>query len=127
LHSIAQLYLAGPRNTYFRFISYDEKGEHLTIPDMPHFEPLVQNIQGRETQDISDAILGGVQAAFAEAGLPFQQIRLKAKSPKSLGWLFQFQMAEVVLLCELLGVNPYDQPNVESYKQQTRKLLSQGI
>ena len=36
----------------------------------------------------------------------------------------QFKMIEMVYLGKLLEVNPFDQPNVEEYKEETRKILS---
>ena len=32
-------------------------------------------------------------------------------------------MLEVALLGELMGVNPFDQPNVEDYKKEMKKVL----
>jgi glucose-6-phosphate isomerase len=35
----------------------------------------------------------------------------------------QFKMIEMMILGNLLEVNPFDQPNVESYKIETKRLL----
>jgi glucose-6-phosphate isomerase len=35
-------------------------------------------------------------------------------------------MIETIYLGFLLGVNPFDQPNVESYKEETRKILQKN-
>ncbi len=37
----------------------------------------------------------------------------------------QFKMIETIYLGYLLDVNPFDQPDVESYKKETREILSQ--
>ncbi|MFA5106596.1 MAG: hypothetical protein WC506_06585 [Candidatus Micrarchaeia archaeon] len=124
LHSVAQLYLAGSRNIYFRLVSYDPAGRHIQVPQMPQYDSLVNHIQGKDTQEILDAILGGVKGTFSDLSIPFMDVRLKSKSTSSLGYIMQFEMIEVVLLCHLLGVNPYDQPNVELYKSATRNILS---
>jgi glucose-6-phosphate isomerase len=34
-------------------------------------------------------------------------------------------MMETLFLGKLLNVNPFDQPNVESYKRETRKILAE--
>ncbi len=124
LHSVAQLYLAGSKYIYFRLVSYNPTGRHIQVPEMPQYDPLVSHIQGKDTQEILDAILGGVRGSFADLQIPFMDVRLKSKSTTSLGYLMQFEMMEVVFLCHLLGVNPYNQPNVELYKSATRDILS---
>ena len=45
---------------------------------------------------------------------------------KSLGEFMQFKMIEMMYLGELLNVNAFDQPNVESYKVETKRILSGG-
>jgi glucose-6-phosphate isomerase len=40
-----------------------------------------------------------------------------------MGQLLQFMMMEMIYLGFLLNVNPFDQPNVEDYKVETRKIL----
>jgi glucose-6-phosphate isomerase len=37
----------------------------------------------------------------------------------------QFKMIEVMYLAHLLGVNPFDQPAVELYKIETKRLLEE--
>ncbi len=124
LHSVAQLYLSGSKNIYFRIVSCEPSGRHIPVPSMPEYDALVNHIQGRDTQEILDAILGGVRGSFSDLSIPFMEVRLKAKNPYSLGYLMQFEMMEVVYMCHLLGVNPYNQPNVELYKSATRRILS---
>jgi len=49
---------------------------------------------------------------------------LPDKSAYSMGELLQFKMMEMMYLGSLLNVNPFNQPNVESYKTETRKILA---
>jgi glucose-6-phosphate isomerase len=72
---------------------------------------------------ILDAILKGTQTAFKKRKRPFVTITLNDKSAFSIGALLQMQMIEIMLLGKLLNVNPYDQPAVEEYKKETRKIL----
>jgi glucose-6-phosphate isomerase len=41
-----------------------------------------------------------------------------------MGQLLQLQMLQIVYLGYLLHVNPFDQPHVELYKKETRKILT---
>jgi len=73
-----------------------------------------------------DAILEGVEIAFKKGKRPFAEITLPDKSEHSIGQFLQFKMMEIMYLGFLLGVNPFDQPNVEMYKNETRKILAGG-
>lgn len=80
-------------------------------------------IQGKELKQIMDAIFIGVKTAFKNVKRPFTEIILPDKSEYSIGQLLQFKMMEMIYLGFLLNVNPFDQPNVENYKVETRKIL----
>ena len=51
------------------------------------------------------------------------EIKLAALSPESVGALLQMKMIEMAYLANLLGVNAFDNPQVELYKEETRKAL----
>ena len=56
--------------------------------------------------------------------IPFITITLPKKSAFYIGQFLQFKMIEMIYLGTLLDVNPFDQPQVELYKTQTRKILA---
>ncbi|MEM2914069.1 MAG: glucose-6-phosphate isomerase, partial [Candidatus Bathyarchaeia archaeon] len=88
------------------------------------FPEIVPGTQGKSLQDIMNAILEGTKRAFRNSGRPFVEITLPDKSEYAIGQFLQFKMMETVFLGYLLGINPFDQPNVESYKLETRKILA---
>lgn len=122
LHSVGQLYLGGPQDKITTFVSV-EHGQEIKIPKQQLFPELVEGIGGRSTRHIMSAILSGVKIAYRKRKLPFVDITLPDVSAESLGELLQFKMLEVMYLGHLLNVNAFDQPNVELYKQETRKIL----
>ena len=73
-----------------------------------------------------NAILKGVQIAFKKGDRPYTEISLQDKSEYSIGQLLQFKMVEMMYLGYLLDVNPFNQPNVEDYKKETRKIIQGG-
>jgi glucose-6-phosphate isomerase len=123
LHSMAQLYLGGPYDKFTTFVRVKQNRNQMFIPDEPAYNTLVEGIQRTDMQVIMDAILDGVQIAFTKGHRPFTEIVLPDKSAYSIGQLLQFKMMEMMYLGFLLGVNPFDQPNVEAYKVETRALL----
>jgi len=122
LHSMAQLYLGGPYDKFTTFIRVKNKQE-IILPDFPEYELLVPHIQNRPLSEIMDAILEGVQKAFVQSNRPFMQCVLPEKSAYYLGQFLQLKMMEMMYLGFLLNVNPFDQPNVEEYKVETKKIL----
>ena len=96
---------------------------NFTIPALPGGDVLVQGIQGKTLDDIMQAILQGVEKAFQKDKRPYTEITLPDKSAHSLGQFLQFKMMEMMFLGALCQVNPFDQPNVEAYKQETRSIL----
>lgn len=124
LHSMAQLYLGGPQDKFTCFVGVEENRSDLRVPHLLEYSKLVEGIQGRPLREIMAAILGGVKASFRKGKRPFIEVVLADKSPHSIGQFLQFKMMEVIYLGFLLNVNPFDQPNVEEYKIETRKILS---
>lgn len=122
LHSVGQLYLGGPRDKGTTFVSV-KKNQHRILPFFEQFEQAVGKIQGKPMTVLMDAILRGVKTAYVKNKRPFLSIELPRCSEYYLGQLLQYKMVEMIYLGYLLGVNPFDQPNVESYKQETRKIL----
>ena len=55
------------------------------------------------------------------------EILLPDKSERSIGQYLHFKMLETVYLARLLNVNPFDQPAVESYKSEARRILAYNM
>lgn len=100
LHSMAQLYLGGPNEEFTTFVSAEKN-----------------MIRARA------AIFEGVKAAYKKKKRPFMEISLPDLTERSLGAFMQFKMIETMCLGFLMDVNAFDQPEVELYKQETRKRL----
>jgi glucose-6-phosphate isomerase len=123
LHSMAQLYLGGPHDKFTVFLSVENSNSHISVPRLKGYSNLVYGIQGKSLESIMGAIFEGTKGAFRKGKRPFMEIKLPGKSEYALGQFLQFKMIETIYLGFLLGVNPFDQPNVESYKEETRRIL----
>jgi glucose-6-phosphate isomerase len=122
LHSVEQLYLGGPKDKITTFIS-SKKVVAVNVPDERTFPELVTMIAGKSAETIMTAILEGVKIAHQKADLPFMEVVLDGIDEYSLGAYMQFKMLEMMYLGQLLNVNSFDQPNVESYKVETKQIL----
>ncbi len=123
LHSMAQLYLGGPKDKFTTFITLRNFNSDPKTPNLKQYDQLVGSIQGKRLKTLMEAIEQGVMTAYIKNKRPFAKISLEDKSEESIGALLQLLMMQMMYLGSLLNVNPYDQPNVESYKIETKKIL----
>lgn len=124
LHSVGQLYLGGPKDKLTTFVS-TKKSAAVTVPGERVFPDLVPMITGKSAEEIMGAILAGVKIAYQKNDLPYMEVVLDEISAYEIGAYLQFKMVEMMYLGQLFNVNSFDQPNVESYKIETKKLLEQ--
>jgi len=123
LHSVGQLYLGGPADKFTSFIYSSKISSKIKLPEKFFFPGLVNELKGKTAGEIMDAILRGVKIAYSNKKLPYMEIVLDGISLHSLGEWFQYKMLEIMYLGMLMNVNPFDQPNVEAYKKETRRIL----
>jgi len=123
LHSVAQLYLGGPRDKLAVFVSVQKTPSHYYIPTHKECSALDVGIYGKSIAAINHAILTGVCDAYDKTERPYMQLIIQEKTAFYVGQLLQYMMIEMMYLGYLFEVNPFDQPQVELYKQKTRKIL----
>ena len=119
-HSLMQLYLDGPKKSFFTFFNVEEKSEKLNkfIIDKSFL-----NLKNKSLYEIIDAQKKATQIVFKKQKIPFRSFKIIKRNENTLGGLFCFFMLEVVLLSKALKVNPLDQPAVELIKNETKKIL----
>jgi len=120
-HSILQLYLSGFKSNFYTFYIVEEKktqklnskylfDEFNFLKQKHIFEVL--NSQRIATENI-----------FRLKKIPFRSFYIKKRTEETLGELFCFFTLEVILLSNLLKINPLNQPEVELVKKETFKIL----
>lgn len=124
LHSMVQLNLAGPNDKFTTFVTIEHNKTDLKVPEFKDLENMVKGIQNLKFSELMNAIVQGTQIAYQKNNRPFCTINLFNKSEYQLGQFLQFKMYEIVYLAYLLDINPFDQPNVEGYKTETKKIIN---
>jgi len=124
LHSMGQLYLGGPRDRFTTFVTVEKESRDLVVPPGVADE-LVPGLSGKSFCRLRSAVAESVMAVYRKKGLPFAHAALQRHDAHELGQFLQWKMLEMVYLASLMGVNAFDQPNVEEYKNIARRLLSQ--
>ena len=121
LHSIGQLYFSGFAGVYTDFISFEDAEHDFAISKTTK---VASKLKGKSLQEIHTAIYGGVIGAYQKRHLPYRDTQLADESlPYSLGLFMGMRMLETMYVAHLMDVNAFDQPNVELYKDITRKIL----
>ncbi len=122
-HSQQQLYVEGPNDKAFTVIGVERFPRDLPIP--PRWSDLAEAeyLGGKTFARLFEAERAGAEFALIEAGRPTSRITFPEISPEAIGEYVHFMEVSVVLLCRYLGVDPFNQPGVESSKDATRALL----
>lgn len=123
LHSMAQLFLAGPKDKTYRFVDVHDFATDFKTPKSGILNELSPDACSKDAGKILNTICTGVKTAFEKSSLPLLSIRLSHIDELNLGYLMQMEMIEMILLGDLMGVNPFDQPAVERYKTETKRLM----
>ena len=120
-HSLLQLYLDGPKNTFFTFFNVDEKNTEKFNSSI-----LINKYSGNSIKTLNNLINiknKAAQIVFKQKKIPFRSFQIFKRNEETIGELFCFFVLETILLAELLKINAFDQPAVELVKLQTKKLL----
>lgn len=122
LHSMAQLYFGGPKDK-FTMLVHTGSTSSRRVPEQGILGGLVSGIAGKSPGTIMSAIFDGVVCGYQKNTLPFAEVRFPSVSPYVLGAYLEWRMLAVIHLAALMHVDPFDQPNVEDYKEGTRRIL----
>ena len=124
LHSMAQLYFGGPNDKFFTLVTVGAWRDDPIVPAMHEYDALVPNIQKKRLSTIMAAIADSVAITLYKKQRPFCRIKLHDAREGSIGALLQLHMMEMMYLAAILDVTFWDQPNVEDYKIETKRLLA---
>ncbi len=126
LHSLGQYVQDGKRNLQETFLCVRNAVSELTVPgDEAEGGNLdgLNYLTGRTLDDINWKAYEGTKNAHLSGGVPCTSLEIDRITPEVIGGLlFMFEKA-VGVSGRLLGVNPFDQPGVETYKKEMFRLL----
>ncbi len=126
LHSVAQLTFGGPLDKTALIVSVEDDGTNDSfIPTERTFPFVLSNLSGKSARSVYQAIYQGTLHTYREQGIPFVECTLETRSLEEIGAYMYWQMVGVVFAGHLLGVDPFNQPDVEMYKTETRRILSE--
>lgn len=123
LHSMGQWIQEGNRNIFETFLVLESSRRQLKIPAFKNDADGLNYLAGETLDAVNEKAWLGTASAHKEGGVPNMTLKIKDRSPYSLGQVFYFFERAVAMTGYLNGVNPFDQPGVEFYKKNMFRLL----
>ena len=123
LHSMGQYIQQGRRNLFETVVLIDKPALDLTIGKEEEDSDGLNFLAGKNLSYINEKAFEGTVLAHTDGGVPNVVLRVPDFSEESLGGLIYFFEHAIAISGYLLGINPFDQPGVESYKKNMFALL----
>jgi glucose-6-phosphate isomerase len=123
LHSLGQYVQDGERMLFETVLSVAKVKHQVTIPfDSEDLDGL-NYLAGKRVDEVNRMAELGTQQAHIDGGVPNIRIELSELSAYVVGELVYFFEKACGVSGYMLGVNPFDQPGVETYKKNMFALL----
>ena len=123
LHSLGQYIQDGRRTLFETVVLIDEPKHQITLGNDPADVDGLNYLEGRTMAFINEKAFEGTVLAHNDGGVPNVVIHASDFSEDTLGQLIYFFEKACAISGYLLGVNPFNQPGVESYKKNMFALL----
>ena len=123
LHSLGQYIQQGRRLMFETVIDIKAPASELEIADDPTDGDGLQFLSGEKMSLINRKAMEGTILAHTDGGVPNIVIEIDNTAEREAGRLIYFFEKACAVSGYMLGVNPFDQPGVESYKKNMFALL----
>lgn len=123
LHSLGQYIQDGMRNQFETVISVQTPDVDIDIPNDEADIDGLNFLSGKSIYYVNSKAMQGTLLAHVDGGVPNIVLELDARDEVNLGSLIYFFELACAISGYLLGVNPFDQPGVEAYKNNMFALL----
>ncbi len=123
LHSMGQYIQQGERMIFETVVRFAHSLEEIKIPNDPENVDGLNFLSGKPLSFVAEKAFQGVVLAHVDGGVPNILLSVDRRDARTLGALIYFFEYACGLSGYLLGVNPFDQPGVEAYKNNMYALL----
>ena len=123
LHSMGQYIQEGRRALFETFVEVQGEYRGVTVPAFGENLDGMQYLEGKELDYINKTANAATREAHMAGGVPVLEILVPEIDERALGGLIYFFEMACALSGFTLGVNPFNQPGVEAYKNRMFELL----
>ncbi len=123
LHSMGQFIQDGSRIMFETVLNVEKATEELFIGEEPVDLDGLNYLAGKTVDFVNKSAMNGTVLAHTDGNVPNLMVTIPEQNEFYLGQLFYFFEFACGVSGYILGVNPFDQPGVESYKKNMFALL----
>lgn len=123
LHSMGQFIQDGNRILFETVMEIAQSSAEIIINEEPVDLDGLNYLAGKTVDFVNKSAMNGTILAHTDGDVPNLKVTIPAQDEYSLGQLFYFFEFACGVSGYLLGVNPFNQPGVESYKKNMFALL----
>ena len=123
LHSMGQYVQDGARILFETVITVGDTGSDVVIEKEENDGDGLNFLAGKNMSFVNEKAFEGTVLAHTDGGVPNFVINVDKADEENLGRLIYFFEKACAISGYMLGVNPFDQPGVESYKKNMFALL----
>ncbi len=123
LHSMGQFIQDGARIMFETVMNVEEAREMITIEKEAEDLDGLNYLAGKTMDFVNKSAMNGTILAHTDGNVPNLMIKIPKMDEFHLGQLFYFFEFACGVSGYILGVNPFNQPGVESYKRNMFALL----
>jgi glucose-6-phosphate isomerase len=123
LHSLGQMIQQGERTLFETVLNVETPEEDITIKEDKDNLDGLNFLSGKTMDYVNKMAMAGTMVAHVDGGVPNIRITLPNISAYTYGYLVYFFEFACGVSAYTLGVNPFNQPGVESYKKNMFALL----
>ena len=123
LHSMGQFIQDGSRNMFETVINIETSREELVLQEEPVDLDGLNYLAGKSVDFVNKSAMNGTILAHTDGQVPNLMVKVPEVNEFYLGELFYFFEFACGVSGYMLGVNPFNQPGVESYKKNMFALL----
>lgn len=123
LHSLGQYIQEGRRDLMETVINVEKPNHDIDIPKEAENLDGLRYLEGRTMDEVNKKAYQGVTLAHNDGGVPVMTLNIPDQTAYTLGYMIYFFEAAVAVSGYLNGINPFNQPGVEAYKNNMFALL----
>jgi glucose-6-phosphate isomerase len=123
LHSLGQYLQNGRRTLFETMICFTEDQYESKIPFDEEDADGLNYLADKTMHEVNQQAMNATALAHVEGGVPVLTVEVDRADAFHTGYLIYFFLKSCAMSAYLSGVNPFDQPGVELYKQNMFELL----
>ncbi len=123
LHSIGQFIQDGTRNLFETVLWVKNQRSDCVIEEMEGNVDGLNYLAGKDVQFVNSKAYAGTLMAHMDGGAPNIVLEIEKADSYNFGYVVYFFEKACGISGYMLGINPFDQPGVESYKKNMFALL----